>query len=135
MRPDEQPATAPETSRLISITIAAPPPPPFDSIRVWGALVLHGTSNVVKPNQTCEWIINTFGGAEPFAYAWYTYIGGSWQLIGSDQILDRSTGTTNFTLKGEATDANNTTRSKSVSVTVTSSGAACALAPGRRGPS
>jgi hypothetical protein len=125
MRPDEQPRTAPEVTRIISIQ--GPPPPAFDSVHVGGP-------RTVKPNQTsCEWETYTYGGQSPFNYRWYLRIGTSWKLIGLDRILDWQVGTSSFTIKGEAADAAQRTRSETVAVTVTPSGATCYYRPGHGG--
>ena len=122
MRSDEQPRTTPDVTRIVQIQ--GPPPPPFDSVSVWGP-------QHVKPNQTtCEWGIQAYGGVRPFAYQWYQYTGVKWLPIGSSQYLDLVVGTTNLTLKGQATDSLSRTQYQIVTVTVNSSGITCYLAPG-----
>lgn len=128
MRPDEQPRTTPEVTRIIAIQAPPPPPPPpFDSVHVSGSLS-------VKPNQTCEWDLLTYGGVSPFNYTWYVKQGIKWILVGSDVALNLAVGTSNLTLRGQATDSTNTSRTQTVNVTVASSGTTCYLRPIRHGP-
>jgi hypothetical protein len=121
MRPDEQPRTTPEVTRVVSIQgPPPPPPPPFDSVHVIGPLT-------VKPNHTCEWVLNPYGGIRPFSYAWYQ----NGALVGTDDYVDLAVGTSGFALKGQATDSLSRTRSKTVTITVSMLGSRCYLRPGR----
>ncbi len=99
--------------------------PPFDSVHIKGAFTSGGESNYVAPDQTCEWLIRPFGGVQPFNFAWFKKTGPKWTLVGTEQLLDLAVGTASFELRGNVTDALNTTQSQTVNVTVSYGGATC----------
>ncbi len=115
-----QPGSALVT-RTIPVHVAAPPPPPFDSVRIWG--VYSPQSAVLRQNQgACEWRADAFGGVAPFTYAWTQ---NGTPLPDSTRFLTLPVYSAGFTLGLTVTDAVGRVKQASKTVSVSKTGILC----------
>ena len=102
MPPDRQPASAPDVTRPVNITLAGPPPSLTDAIAGPDLITVSGTYN---------WVQTASGGIPPYDYGnWYYYrTPGPESVVGSGQSYSRYVSTKNtqeyiFRLRALVTD-------------------------------
>jgi hypothetical protein len=127
MPPDRQPASAPDVTRPVNITLAGPPPPLSDAITGPDLITVSGTYN---------WVQTASGGIPPYNYGnWYYFRWpGPEALVGSGQSYSRYVSTNKtqeyiFRLRAVVTDQDNGSAQMRIFVDVLPGGGGAA-APG-----
>ena len=105
---------SPAPRLLISSAVGAPWP--TSAITAW----ING-ADATKKNIWCTWGATASGGATPYTYRWT--INGA--TVGTDNLLERNTGTQSFVLTLTVTDVVGRTRVVTKSVTVSTGGPSC----------